>query len=268
MRSVSLPMYDFPQVRTSTTRVLEALVSGLRQVGEEVEYVFPENTVHHSLVDHWESSDNYLSQSCGLPFVEHLHEFVDVIGTLGWSGISDERGWYRTVIVARDALGIDDIADVAGLRPAISNPSSLSGWCSLGWALAQVSEDPHFVEPYRLGGGHRGSLRLLHEHEADFASIDPGTFQLLARYEPEIVTGLTIIGYGPHVPATPLHIAKHDRHVGIDAVREAVSAVFAAPALSDALAELGIRDFVPLDNAPYFEAIPPLVPIAQRLLPR
>jgi ABC-type phosphate/phosphonate transport system substrate-binding protein len=268
MRGVSLPMYDFPQVRESTNRILEALVEALRRAGEDVDVVFPENTAHHNLVEHWESPDTYLSQSCGLPFVEHLYSFVDVIGTLGWSGISDERGWYRTVIVARETLGIDDIADVAGLRPVISNPASLSGWCSLGWALAQVSDDPHFVEPHRIGGGHRGSLRMLQEHEADFASIDPGTFQLLARHEPELVSGLSLIGYGPQVPATPLHITKRDRHVDIDRIRMVVAEAFASPALADARVAIGIDGFVPLDNAPYLQAIPPLFEVAQRRLPR
>lgn len=268
MRGVSLPMYDFPQVRESTVRILDALVVALRDAGEAVQVVFPENTEHHNLVEHWESDDTYLSQSCGLPYVEHLHDFVDVIGTLGWAGVSDERGWYRTVIVAREVLGIEDIADVAGLRPAISNPYSLSGWCSLGWALAQVSDEEHFVEQYRIGGGHRGSLRLLQEHEADFASIDPGTFQLLARHEPELVEGLVLIGYGPPVPATPLHIAKRDRHVDIDRVREIVTGVFASPALAAARADIGIAGFVPLDNTAYLQAIPPLVAIAERRLPR
>lgn len=268
MRGVSLPMYDFPQVRESTTQILDAVVEALRRAGEDVQVVFPENTEHHNLVDHWESSDTYLSQSCGLPFVEHLHDYVDVIGTLGWSGISDERGWYRTVIVAREALGIEDIADVGGLRPAISNPFSLSGWCSLGWALAQISDEAHFVEPYRVGGGHRGSLRLLQEHEADFASIDPGTFQLLARHEPELTQGLTLIGHGPQVPATPLHITKRDRHVDIGRVRSVVAEAFASPDLAGARGDIGISGFIPLDNAPYLEAIPPLVDIAQRRLPR
>lgn len=268
MRGVSLPMYDFPQVRESTTQILNALAEELGRAGEDVGVVFPENTEHHNLVDHWESPDTYLSQSCGLPFVEHLYEYVDVIGTLGWDGISDPQGWYRTVIVARDVLGISDIADVAGLRPAISNPYSLSGWCSLGWALAQVSSEPHFVEPYRIGGGHRGSLQLLQSHEADFASIDPGTFQLLARHEPDLVQGLTLIGYGPLVPATPLHISKRDRHVNIDRVRKLVHETFASPHLAEARRDIGISGFVPLDNQPYLHAIPPLVAIAQERLPR
>ena len=268
MRGVSLPMYDFPQVRESTTRILNLLVETLCGAGEDVEVVFPENTAHHNLIEHWESPDTYLSQSCGLPFVEHLYEYVDVIGTLGWEGISDERGWYRTVIVAREALGIADIADVAGLRPAISNPYSLSGWCSLGWALAQVSSEPHFVEPYRVGGGHRGSLQLLQAHEADFASIDPGTFQLLARHEPELVQGLTLIGYGPMVPATPLHIAKRNRRVDIDRVQQLVFETFASSQLAEARRDIGISGFVPIGNQPYLEAIPPLVAIAQQRLPR
>jgi ABC-type phosphate/phosphonate transport system substrate-binding protein len=268
MRAVSLPMYDFPQVRESTIRILDSIVEALRRAGEDVAVVFPENTAHHNLVEHWESPDTYLSQSCGLPFVEHLHPYVDVIGTLAWAGISDDRGWYRTVIVARESLGIEDIADVAGLRPVISNPASLSGWCSLGWALAQVSSEPHFVEPYRVGGGHSGSLRLLQQHEADFASIDPGTFQLLSRHQPELVKGLTLIGYGPSVPATPLHITKLNRRVDIDRVRAVVAEAFASSALVDACRDIGISGFVPLDNEPYLQAIPPLVEIAQRRLPR
>ena len=91
LRGISLPMYDFPEFASATTAVVTRVVEEVSALGEHVELVSPENSMHHGLIEHWESESTYLSQSCGLPFVEQLHRFADVIGTIRWTGIRSEE---------------------------------------------------------------------------------------------------------------------------------------------------------------------------------
>ena len=265
-RSVSLPMYDFPEFAESTNALVARVVAEVSAVGERVVASSPENAMHHGLVGHWESPQTYLSQSCGLPFVEQLHRHVDVIGTIRWSGISDSRGWYRTVIVVRADHPARTIAQLQGSRPVISNPQSLSGWCSLGWALAQVTSDPGFVQPYRIAERHTGSLQMLQDDDADCASIDPATFSILSRHRPALTKDLRVIGHGPHVPATPLHVSKV-RTAPLEDVRAAVERAFAHDSLAEARRVIGIDSFVGLDNGTY-DVLHDLVSLAETVLTR
>lgn len=265
-RSNSLPMYDFPEVRTSTKAILDALSEAFSKLGDSSQSVFPENSTHADLIRMWEGNEMFFSQSCGLPFVEELHNFVDVIATLKWTGISDDRGWYRTVIVAREELGVASLSEVGGLQPVISNTQSLSGWCSLGVALSEVTMDPQFVKPYVSSGGHAKSLQMLQDKEADFASIDPGTFQLLQRHRPSLTADLHIIGHGPHVPATPMHVSKV-RMADFEALQAAVLEVFSRAELAGTCADIGIDGAVAISPSDY-SLIPGLVARANAVLPR
>lgn len=259
-------MYDFPEVHTSSTALLEALSVALSALGEDAQPSFPESSVHEYLMAMWKDNNTLLSQSCGLPFVEELHDYVDVIATLKWTGISDDRGWYRTVIVVREACDVATLGDAGGLQPVITNTQSLSGWCSLGVALSEVTADPRFVQPYVESGGHAKSLQMLQDKKADIASIDPGTFQLLSRHRPALTRGLRIIGHGPLVPATPLHVSRV-RKASLEQAREAVLEVLSRPELAGARADIGIDGAVAMSNEDY-SVLAPLAERAHAILPR
>ena len=266
MRSNSLPMYDFPEVQASTKAILDALSEAFSKLGDSSQSAFPESSIHADLMRMWKNDSTLFSQSCGLPFVEDLHDYVDIVATLKWSGISDEHGWYRTVIVASEELGVASLGDVGGLQPVISNTQSLSGWCSLGVALSDIGADSSYVLPYVESEGHAKSLQFLQDKRADFASIDPGTFQLLQRHRPALTNGLRVIGNGPLVPATPMHVSKV-RTAEFGALQNTVLEVFSRPELAGARAEIGIDGAVAMSASDY-ALIPGLVARANAVLPR
>ena len=266
MRSNSLPMYDFPEVQASTEAILDALSNAFTKLGDVSQPSFPESSIHADLMRMWKDDTTLFSQSCGLPFVEDLHDYVDIVATLKWTGISDDRGWYRTVIVAREELGVASLSEVGGMQPVITNQQSLSGWCSLGVALSDVGADASYVLPYLESEGHAKSLQFLQDKRADFASIDPGTFQLLQRHRPALTNGLRIIGHGPHVPATPMHVSKV-RMAEFDALQAAVLEVFSRPDLASARADIGVDGAVAIGVSDY-ALIPGLVARANAVLPR
>jgi len=259
-------MYDFPEVQASTKAILDALSDAFTKLGDSSQSAFPESSIHADLMRMWKDDSTLFSQSCGLPFVEDLHDYVDIVATLKWSGISDERGWYRTVIVAREELGVASLGDVGGLQPVITNTQSLSGWCSLGVALSDIGADVSFVRPYVASGGHAKSLQMLQDKSADFASIDPGTFQLLLRHRPALTQGLRVIGNGPLVPATPMHVSKV-RTAEFGALQNTVLEVFSRPELAGARADIGIDGAVAMSASDY-SLIPALAARAHAVLPR
>ncbi len=266
MRSNSLPMYDFPEVQASTKAILDALSDAFTKFGDSSQPAFPESSIHAHLMKMWKDDETLFSQSCGLPFVENLHDYVDIVATLKWTGISDERGWYRTVIVAREELGVATLGEVGGMQPVITNQQSLSGWCSLGVALNDIGADSSYVLPYVESEGHAKSLQFLQDKRADFASIDPGTFQLLQRHRPSLTNGLRIIGHGPHVPATPMHVSKV-RSAKFGELQAAVLEVFSRAELAGARAAIGIDGAVAIGASDY-TLIPGLVARAHAVLPR
>ena len=259
-------MYDFPEVQASTKAILDALSNTFTKLGDASQPAFPESSIHADLMRMWKDDLTLFSQSCGLPFVEDLHDYVDIVATLKWTGISDERGWYRTVIVAREELGVASLSEVGGMQPVITNQQSLSGWCSLGVALSDIGADASYVLPYVESEGHAKSLQFLQDKCADFASIDPGTFQLLQRHRPALTSGLRVIGHGPHVPATPLHVSKK-RTADFAVLQAAVLEVFSRPELAAARADIGIDGAVAMSPSDY-SLIPGLVARAHAVLPR
>ena len=265
-RSISLPMYDIEEVRTSTAALLRAVVDAVREVGEDVVVGNASDLEHSSLIAYWAGDEMYMSQSCGLPYLEELQESVDVLGTFLWDGISDGAGNYRTHIVVRGDHEATEIKELRGARPVVSNTQSLSGWCSLGCALAGVTNDPNFVQPYLIGHNHVGSIQLLQDGIADVASIDPATFQLLRRHRPSLVHGLRTIGSGPLTPATPI-IVKKVRHTALDNLRDALHQVLTQDSLTSAMDDIGIVGFVNLDGDDY-APVHELVALAETVLPR
>lgn len=259
-------MYDFVEVKTSTAALLKEIVLELRGLGEDVVADSPHSFEHSSLMSYWLGDQMYMSQSCGLPFVEELDTVVDVLGTFQWHDISDDLGKYRTHIVVRGDHGATTVSELRGAQPVISNTQSLSGWCSLGCALAEVTRDPDFVRPYLVGHNHAGSLQLLQDGIADVASIDPATYQLLRRFRPSLVHGLRTIGSGPLVPATPIIVSK-SRMASMSDLRSLLHRVVGANSLAAEMSAIGIVGVVNLDGSDY-RAVKELVEIAEVVLPR
>jgi len=263
-------MYDLTEVHTSTMQLVDALAASLCAIGLDAHADVPVASGHADLLRYWSSDGMLLSQSCGLPFIEDLHDVVDIVGTPLWTDVSDDRGWYQTVIVVRESLGITSIDNAQGLRPVINHSRSLSGWCSLGVALANgaggLLEARPSAHPYVESGGHAASLQMLQDGEADIASIDAATFRLLSSHRPGLTSNLRVIGRGPLVPATPFIISKSCGATAVD-VFQVVDEVFRRPEMRGAMDHIGIGGFVRLANSDY-DVLGDLVKTAEVVLPR
>jgi ABC-type phosphate/phosphonate transport system substrate-binding protein len=229
----SLPMYDFPELVAHTDTLWAEIARQLeaRGVGRvPATLVRPSGSLH----DHWLDPGLLLSHTCGYPVVRVLTDAQHVLGSFAVaSGSPDRPGWYRSVVVCRadDARAPDGVAGFDGAPVAVNDAGSLSGWVSLGVALADAGIRPG---PVTFTGAHAASVDAVRRGAADLASIDAHSLSLFSAHRPAATQGLRVIGHGPEVAMTPLITTFAAL---VPALREAVAAAVdaIAPATRAAL---------------------------------
>ena len=229
----SLPMYDLPEIVPHTDALWEEIarqltLRGVASVPSTLER--PSGALH----GHWLDPRLLLSHTCGFPLVRVLTDAQHVLGSFDVaSGSPDRPGWYRSVVVCRadDARASDGVVGFDGAPVAVNDPGSLSGWVSLGVALADAGVRPG---PITFTGAHALSVAAVRSGSADLASIDVHSFSLFLAHRPSVVAGLQVIGRGPEVAMTPLFSARSDL---VPVLRESVLAAVDAidPATRTAL---------------------------------
>ncbi|HEY5873681.1 MAG TPA: PhnD/SsuA/transferrin family substrate-binding protein [Ilumatobacteraceae bacterium] len=236
---VSLPMYPFPELRDDWEALWAA--AHHRLPGSRARLAWADDV--HTL---WRSPDLGLSQACGWPLVTDLAGTVRAIGAFD-PGIEDASGgYYRTVIVARQAM---PLSELAGSVAAVNAADSLSGWVSLLAAFRSAGAAWH--GSVITTGAHVRSIDAVTAGAADVASIDAVTFALLGDLRPDRISGLTVIGRGPLVPCLPLivHGTATDGEVAV--WRAALTEACRDPATAAVRRRLRIRDLVAFNEQDY-----------------
>lgn len=241
--AASLPMYDWPEVRTDLDALWRAVREGLRARGVEAP---AELTRPERLAEEWQRPDLLLSQTCGLPFVRSLRGRIDLVAGAD-HGLPDlSPGHYRSRVVVQAG---DDAQGIEGLRGrvlAINSVDSQSGAGSIRRVLAALPQPA--VARVVETGAHRESIRAVAEGRADGAAIDAVSWELALRHEPA-ARRLRVLASTPETPGLPF-ITR--RGGPVEALRaalaEAVDAV--APAVREAIL---LRGIVPRSDADFDE---------------
>lgn len=221
---VSLPMYGV--VPHDVALFWQALRGKLVALGLEPlpnELVWPE-----PLLAHWKQPDLLLSQTCGFPLVEFLPQ-VQLVGTLNYSAPGCNGPYYRSFLLVRDEDSHATLADFRGRTVAFNSTDSQSGFNSLRALIAPLAEKGQFFGDTRETGGHRYSLAAVQQGRADIAAIDCVTLELLRRYQPQEVAGLSIIGKTAAAPGLPLITSAATSPERLKLLRKAITETLAAP---------------------------------------
>ncbi len=223
--SVSLPMYDRPELRAETDRYWALIREELAARGIDA----PEDLRRgdEQLMPLWEDPDLILSQTCGFPYRARLHGRVELVGTPDFGNEGCPPGYYRSILIARADDPRGDFAAFDGARIAYNEGLSQSGWAAqINHAAARGIR----LLPGLETGSHRASFHAVAEGRAELAAIDALTWALISEFED--VSGVKVVGATDPTPALPYITAK-----GRDAV-----AIFAAVGAAIARLDAADRD--------------------------
>jgi ABC-type phosphate/phosphonate transport system substrate-binding protein len=225
----SLAMYPFPELDDAYDHLWSAVRARMPFGAPPLDRDLP-------AADACRRGDLILGQTCGWPLVTELAERVQVVGTFDVDVAGAHDGTYRSVLISRQPVSLDDLLRRPQLRVAANSIDSLSGWVSLravasaaGVALADVE----------WTGAHIASVEAVRDGRADLASIDAVTWAHLG--EPD---DLAVVGHGPRVPCLPLVTSSSTSTDQLQRLRAALAAAVADPALADDCRTLRIKAFV------------------------
>lgn len=218
----SLPMYDRPEIAASTNALWDRIRDALRDAGIEAPARL---TRAGSLWDHWRHPQLVLSQTCSLPYRKALHDHVTLVGTPDYALPGCPPGHYNSVILMRPDAATDNPADWPGLRLALNDTLSQSGW---GAAVETAERAGTGFGSYVETGAHRASARAVAEDRADICFVDAHTWRLMSQWD-SLAPRLTEVGRSEPTPGLPLIAAP-----GADAERTAAAVETAIAGLDPA----------------------------------
>lgn len=213
---LALPMYALHP--PATRALMQAVVTLLAQHNTDAQPVWPDD-----LLVHWRDDRLLLSQTCGYPLVSQLPA-VQLVGTFHYQAAGCSGRDYRSWLVARDKQ--PTLADFNGQRAVANSPDSQSGYNALRFVAARQGVT---FSQLLLSGGHRQSLAALRDSQADIAAIDCVSWALLARYAPDELRGLHIIGETPAAPGLPLITAASTSAARLATLRTALHQLVSDP---------------------------------------
>ncbi len=243
-------MYVAPSVVVEAQRAFWAFLrdhlqsKGMVGLPDTLDEILP----HHEA---WLDPRLVLAQTCGFPFVKHLKGRVRLVATPVYEAPGCSGADMCSFIITRERGAPKGLAACRGLRAAINETGSNSGYNLLRAAIAPHAGGRAFFTDILETGGHLASIEAVRSGEADLAAIDCITYDLLRRHAPERIEGLVILTETPRGPNLPFITRLSASDHEIASLRAALKAAIDAPELADARAILGLKDVVVLEEGAY-----------------
>lgn len=219
--TISLPMYDWPEVRQATDAWAAGVMKHLGGAGQPLDRT-PD---YFSL---WRRSDLTFSQTCGYPFTHEFRGRLSYAATPHYIVPGCEGANYCSFVFARERR---PLAGFDGSRAAVNNPDSMSGMLALKLIFAPHAREGRFFSKVIETGGHVRSMIAVRDGKADICAIDSVCVALARRYRPDYLEGLVEIAHSPMVPGLP-YVAAHGHDPA--QLRRALEKAFADPTLASA----------------------------------
>ena len=232
----SLPMYDWPEVRSAHQSFWSAIAERLRAFGIAAPSSLDQSRSFDSV---WRDAGLVLSQTCGFPFSTRLRGIVRLVGTPVYDVPGCDGAYYSSMIVTRNSEPVETLADLKGKRFAYNAADSLSGYLVLRAAMKEARIDPD-ATTWIETGAHRASVRAVAEGFADVAAIDAVCWALALRYEPKAASRLKVISKTSMRPGLPFITALERSDSDVRSIQVALKEAIADKATQAARQALHI----------------------------
>ncbi len=236
MNVASMPMYDWPEIRTHTDAFWEGFARHAKLSGK-----LDRTSPHDAL---WRHEDLQFSQTCGYPFTHEFKGLLKYIATPHYDADGCEGANYCSIVFARQEKSM---ADFFGSVAAVNSVGSMSGNLALQLVVAPLRKDGQFFKRTKLTGGHRASLAAVRTLYADICAVDSVCVALAKKYCPEELEGLVEVARSPLVPGLPFTTRGGDSHLLANALKN----TFADPELKITRDALLLKEVSVLDEGAY-----------------
>jgi ABC-type phosphate/phosphonate transport system substrate-binding protein len=246
---VSLPMYNFPEMRAENARFWQALrglllEAGLENVPETL--VFERGPVPPRL-----EADLLFSQTCGYPLETVFKGQAIRLGAPVYDVPGCDGPTHRAFFLVRAESPAQRLADLKGGVFLLNSPVSNSGMNLPRRALAEIAGGKPFFRAVIETGGHPASLDRLIRGEGDVASIDCVTYAFWSRYRPQAAARVRILAETPVSPAIPFVTSIATPAATVDILRAALKTLANEPRYAAAREGLRITAIEDVADAAY-----------------
>ncbi|MGL4406747.1 MAG: phosphate/phosphite/phosphonate ABC transporter substrate-binding protein [Notoacmeibacter sp.] len=228
----ALPMYDWPETKTTNDALWEHFRTALLSEGFEA----PATLTRGNKLEHiWLSDDLFLAQTCSYPLETILRSKVRYVATPSYKAEGcEKKGHYRSVIVRRGSLknagvpssGQAFLPEVLPYEKiAVNGMDSMSGYHAFQRDAAKAGLG--LPKDVLLTGSHRASIIAVAEGLADLAAIDCVSWAMAQKYE--AASNLVYVaGWTNERPGLPLITSLNSNDQLVAALRAASYSVFEA----------------------------------------
>ena len=199
--TVSLPMYDFPEVRGALGVVWRHVALRLEQVGVEG---VPAALEHdRGLHDLWADPTLLLSQCCGYDIINRYADKLVPLATPLYTSPGCQGCNYSSVVLVAENSQATDLEHLRDSACVVNGLESHSGANALRALVAPLSRNGRFFASVQVSGTHLDSVAALTNGQADVTAIDCVTYALLERYRPLVLARTRQLCYTPRAPGIP-----------------------------------------------------------------
>ncbi len=221
--TVSLPMYNLPEMRTVNARFWEALrgllvEAGLRDLPESLS--FDRRPVPERI-----GPEVLFSQTCGYPLETIFAGQAIRLGTPCYAVPGCDGPTHCGLFVVPTASPARELRDLRGGVFLFNNRHSNSGMNLPRRALAAIADGHPFFAKVIETGSHPGNLDRIARGEADATAVDNVTYAFWRRYRPEAARQVQILVRTPPSPAIPFVTSVMTPAPTVDILRVALHAL-------------------------------------------
>jgi ABC-type phosphate/phosphonate transport system substrate-binding protein len=245
MPFASLPMYNFPEMRSANAQFWEALCGLLRKTGVSgvpETLLFERGPVPARL-----ETEMLFSQTCGYPLETVFKGQAVRLGAPVYDVPGCAGATHCAFFVVRADAPAQCLDDLRGGVFLLNSPLSNSGMNLPRRALADIAGGKPFFHQVIDTGGHPASLERLVRGDGDVASIDCVTYAFWRRYRPETAARVRVLGATPPSPSIPFVTSIATPAPTVPILRAALRRVATEPRY--AAARLGLK-IVGIEDVP------------------
>lgn len=216
----NLAMYARPETSKSIDRLWVLIRGNLCAAGMNAPELLSQDA---DLMTTWTDPGLVLSQTCGMPFRKFLHDKVQLVGAPHFDLSDCPAGHYYSTLVVHKDDPRKTLMEFASTRLAFNEENSQSGFAAV--FNHAISHGVGFASRVP-SGSHAESAQMVAKGQADIASLDAVTWELIQRYDACAADLRVLENTTPTTPALPfITSSTHDPKAVYDALEKAIAAL-------------------------------------------